>query len=419
MQILNIPQAFQRIIEPHRCKVFYGGRGSGKSESVARYLLLCGIEKPMNILCCREFQTSIKDSVHQLLADLIEQYEMDEIYTVQNAEIKGKNGTTFIFSGLRNKIMSIKSMHNIKKCWVEEAQTLSAHSLQILFPTIRAEDSELIFTMNPEIEEDPAYQMLIADPPKDSLVQKVNYNDNPYFPKVLRQEMEQMKEKNYEKYLHVWEGNCLAAVEGAIFSKDLQKAQEEGRIGKVPYDKSKPVDVYYDLGRNDKTAMWFVQNIGFEYHLIHYYEKSHEHFSHYIKYCQNLPYTYGTHYLPHDADNEQLSAEKTIRQQAQAVFGKVVIIPRIPQKALAIDAARSITDRCHWDTSCADGLTALRHYAYKVDPETGRVGREPEHDTPWSHGADAFLAIGQSTIAVQRPKIRQERNSFIRRSGVR
>jgi phage terminase large subunit len=219
--------------------------------------------------------------------------------------------------------------------------------------------------------------------------------------------MEYLKEKNYPEYLNVWEGHCKAAVEGAIFAKEIQKAQEEGRITKVPYEKTKPVDVHFDLGRNDKTAIWFVQQIAFEFRHLRYYENSREHFSHYIQHLKSLPYAYGTFYLPHDAENELLAAEKTIKQQMLDAFPgcKVIVVPRIPKKALAIDAARGIADRCYWDQElCADGINCLRRYAYIHDPETGRISREPDHDTPWSHGADAWMSIGQSTLPVVKPK---------------
>ena len=215
-----------------------------------------------------------------------------------------------------------------------------------------------------------------------------------------------MKERDYEKYLHIWEGKPMAAVLGAVFEKEMRKVQDEGRILHVPYDKTKPVDIFYDLGRGDKTAMWWFQQIGYEYRLLRYYENNREHFSHYIKYAKDLPYAYGKQYLPHDAENENIAADKTIKKLALDAFGNnsVVIVPRIAKKALAIDAARAVFDKCYFDKElCADGLTCLRKYAYKVNEETGVTSREPDHDTPYSHGADAFLAIGQSLLPLKKP----------------
>lgn len=404
---IQIPPAFEFLFQPARVKVAEGGRGSGKSENIGRYLLIKGMEQPENIVCGREFQASIKDSVHSMLAYFIYEYGLESEYQVLDTEIRGRNGTQFSFVGLRRNINNIKSMHNVKRFWGEEAQTFTRHSLDILFPTIRAENSELLFSMNADLEEDPAWQMLVVNPPPNSIVRHINYNQNPYFPEVLRTEMEHMKEKDYQRYLNVWEGQPKAAAEGAIFASEMTKAQVEGRITHVPYDRSKPVDITFDLGRSDKTAMWFPQQIGLELRFLHYYENNGEHFSHYIKYAKELPYTYGTIYLPHDADNELLSAERTIKQQVIAAFpgSRIVIVPRIPKKALAIDAARGIMDRSYFDKEgCADGLTCLRKYGYKVDAETGRISREPDHDTPWSHGADSYMNYGQSMLAVRKPK---------------
>ena len=357
----------------------------------------------MKIVCAREYQNSIKDSVYEMLADLINKYKLDKFYDVLKTEIRGKNGTGFSFVGLHHNIANIKSMYDVKKFWVEEAETVSDTSWNTIFPTIRAEDSEIIATFNPDIADSPTYQRLVVSPPPYAIVKKVSWRDNPYFPAVLELERKHLFETNRVAYENVWEGNPRAAVEGAIFAAEIQKAGEDGRIMEVKYDKTKPVDIFYDLGRNDKTAMWFVQQIGYEFRLIRYYENSGQHFSHFVKYAKELPYWYGRQYLPHDATHEQLSAEKTIEMQCVDAFGSAIIIQKIPKKALAIDAARGIFDRCVFDKElCADGINCLRRYAYKVDPVTKKVSREPEHDTPWSHGADAFMAIGQSMIPYKR-----------------
>ena len=163
--------------------------------------------------------------------------------------------------------------------------------------------------------------------------------------------------------------------------------------------------------------MWWVQQIGYEYRILRYYECSNEHFSHYVKIAKELPYAYGRQYMPHDAENQQISAEKTIKMQAIDAFGpnSYVKVDRIPKKALAIDAARGIFDRCVFDkVLCADGLTCLRKYAYRVDPETKTVSREPDHDTPWSHGADAFMAIGQSMLPLKKPFVERPKAALPR-----
>jgi len=408
---VQFPDKLQFLFEPKRYKVAYGGRGGAKSWGFARALLILGASKQLRILCAREIQKSIKDSVHQLLKDQIIALSLESFYSVTNTAIVGKNGTQFGFEGLKHNITNIKSWEGADICWVEEAHTVSKSSWDVLIPTIRKEGSEIWLTFNPELEEDETYQRFVVSPPPDSIITKINWSDNPWFPDTLKQEKDYLKEKDHAAYLNVWEGHCKAAVEGAIFASEMDKASErtpeypDSRITHVPYDKSKPVDIFYDLGRADKTAMWWVQQIGYEFRILRYYENNGQHFSHYIKIAKELPYAYGRQYLPHDAENEHVSAEKTIKMQVIDAFGpnSYVKIDRIPKKALAIDAARGIFDRCVFDkTLCADGITCLRKYAYKVD-ETGRVSREPDHDTPWSHGADAFMAIGQSMLPVKKP----------------
>ena len=180
---------------------------------------------------------------------------------------------------------------------------------------------------------------------------------------------------------------------------------EEGRICEVPYDETKPVNTYWDLGHSDQTAIWFVQFVGMEYRVLRYYSNSQQKMGHYLKYLQGLPYVYERHYLPHDAASEQLGQDLTIERQAQKALGKVVVVPRIKFKADAIDAARSIFSLCYFDKElCTDGLTSLRRYAYKVDLETGKTSRDPDHSI-WSHGADAFMTFAQAKKIPKMPKI--------------
>ncbi len=399
---IGIPKAFKRIKEPHRFKIFYGGRGAGKSETVARYLLLCGYERPMTILCAREFQTSIKDSVHQLLSDLIEHYKLDEFYTVRNTEIEGMNGTLFTFAGIRHNIGNIKSMHNVQKCWVEEAETVTENSWKVLTPTIRAKDSEIIATFNPDIPDSPTYQRFVVHPPPDALVMKVNYDQNPHFPDVLRKEMEHMKETDFEEYLHVWEGNCRAAVPGAIFAKQIQKAEEEGRITKVPYDPSVPVCTYWDLGKSALTAIWFCQYVGLQWRVLRHYSNHLQEIDHYIKYIQDLPYVYDTHYLPHDAEQKKLGMPHTITEQIAKALHKVNVVPRVQLKADSINSAQQIFSQCWFDAeNCDQGISDLRRYAYRISPETGKISNEPEEGTTYRDTADAFQCFA---MARKQPK---------------
>lgn len=400
---IQLPEKLGCLFTKSRYKVLYGGRGGGKSVGIARALLAKGAESTHKILCCREIQKSINDSVYALLVEQINEMGLSHFYEIQKTGIFGKNGTEFLFAGLRSNIANIKSIPNITIAWVEEAQTVSKASMSVLIPTVRAEDSEIWLSFNPDLEDDYIYQEFVVTPPSDSIVCKINWNDNPFFPKVLLQEKNDLKKRNESEYLNVWEGQCKQAVEGAIFANELRIASEEQRLTKVMPKEGIQVHTFWDLGQSDNTAIWFVQIVGMEFRILDYYQNNGHKMGHYIDVLANKNYRYGEHCLPHDATHEQLAANKTIKQQLQEALqsnsklGEAVrIVPRIPKKALAIDAARNIFAQCVFDKEkTADGLQCLRHYAYAKDLETGKTSKEPKHDN-YSHGADAFLTFAQN-----------------------
>jgi len=392
---IKIPPVYKALDEPHDYYVIKGGRGGSKSESIGRKLLLKGIEKPRKIVCGREFQSSIKESVYDMLGDFISTYKLDKFYNVLKTEITAKNGTSFSFVGLRHSINSIKSMYDVDIFWGEEAQTFSANTLNILLPTIRKDGSELYFTMNPVLEEDPAYQMLVVNPPPKTLVLTVNYDQNPYFPERLKRLMEQDKENDYEKYLNIWEGQCRQSVEGAIFSRQLEKAAADGRINdEVEYNDMVPVHTYWDLGKANKTAIWFAQYVGMQWRMLRCIVGFGKDLEDYIKEIQELPYNYGTHYLPHDAKHDRLGMQRSIEDQVRSALGNVEIVERVPHKINAIEAAKSIMPICSFHaTDCADGLYSMRRYAYKVH-ENGSVSQDPDHK--YSDVCDAFQCFAMA-----------------------
>lgn len=216
--MITFAPAFEELFRPHRYKVFYGGRGSGKSWSVARALLLLGYEKPMRILCAREIQRSISDSVHKLLCEQIDAIGLSGAYTITRDAIRCTSGTEFIFKGLRSNPQEIKSTEGIDICWVEEAAAVSADSWDILIPTVRKPNSEIWLTFNPLDESDPTFQRFVLNAPDDAYICKVNYDGNPAFPDVLKKEMEWLKARDYESYLHIWEGEVRKHSNAVIFA---------------------------------------------------------------------------------------------------------------------------------------------------------------------------------------------------------
>lgn len=222
---ITIPKAFQKLFSPSRYKASKGGRGSAKSHSFATALVIKGSQFPLRILCAREIQKSIKESVKKLIEDKIERYQLGKFFSSTETSIRGRNGTEFLFAGLKSNPESIKSMEDIDIVWIEEAHTVSQKSLDILIPTIRKEGSEIWFTWNPELPTDPVDAMFSGpNRPKNSIIMDVSWRDNPYFTNVLREEMEHDKQTNYPKYMHIWEGGYDLTTEKRVLRRIKENA---------------------------------------------------------------------------------------------------------------------------------------------------------------------------------------------------
>ena len=403
-QNAEFPVKLAFLFEPCRYKVAYGGRGGAKSWGIARALLILAAKNPLRILCAREYMTSMKDSVHKLLCDQIMALGLLDYYEITQNSLRAKNGSEFAFVGLKNNVANVKSYEGVDICWVEEAQTVSQRSWNTLIPTIRKEKSEIWISFNPELETDDTYQRFVVNPPENSKVVKINWSDNPWFPETLRLEKDSLKARDIEAYNTVWEGLCRQTVDGAIFAREMQMADLEGRITKVGYDPNKPVHAVFDLGWSDATAIWFVQFIGMETRLIRYVEDNQKTISEYLAKMQTFGYVYDTLWLPHDAENRTLAANgRSIEQIVRAAGYKTKIIPKTPIVD-SINAARTLFRNCWFDReNCYDGLQCLRHYRYEVDPDTKAFSKTPVHDQ-YSHGADAFRMLG---LMVNEPRQRK------------
>ncbi|MES1989229.1 MAG: PBSX family phage terminase large subunit [Pseudomonadota bacterium] len=388
-QTVEFPSKLTFLLnEKHRYKILYGGRGGSKSWGAVRALIILATQSKTRILCAREIQNSIRDSVHKLISDQIHEMGFAAHFEIQRDTIKGINGSEFLFKGLRMNVQEIKSTEGIDICWVEEAQTVSKASWDVLIPTIRKDGSEIWITFNPELDTDVTYQRFVMNPPSTAKVVKINWQDNPWFPKELIAEKDDLKERDFDSYLTVWEGNCRQVLDGAIYAKEIRLATEDNRIKSVPYDSTKGVWAVFDLGRADKTSIWFVQQIGFEYRLIDFYENRGFSFNHYIKIVKEKPYIIEQLVLPHDSTAALLASERTIQQQAEDNGFNTTVVARTSIES-GIEAARSIFNRCWFDENkCIDGINALRRYRYEID-ESGQWSKKPLHDE-YSHAADAF-----------------------------
>lgn len=221
MNVLDIPTArwFLPMVAPHRYKGAHGGRGSGKSHSFAELMIEENIAQKLDNVCLRETQRSLEFSVKKLLEAKIAAMNAGLYFDVQDRRIKTSHGGVIIFEGMQDHTAdSIKSLEGFDRAWFEEAQKASHRSLKLLRPTLRKETSELWFTWNPEFPTDPIEQLLRGpDRPIDSVVVEVNYRDNPWFPKVLRDEMELDRRRDPEKYAHVWLGEYQRNSEARVF----------------------------------------------------------------------------------------------------------------------------------------------------------------------------------------------------------
>jgi phage terminase large subunit len=394
-----------------RWMVIYGGRDGAKSWSIGRALLTLGRVQSLRILCARELMSSMDESVHQLLCDQIKALDLEWFYKVDKKGITGRNATLFSYVGLRHNVLKVKSFEGYDITWVEEAKDVLQSSWLTLENTIRKPGSLIIVSFNPELADDATYKKLVLNPPPDALVVKMTWRDNPWCSEVLRVGREELKKSDPDEYDVVWEGTCRSAVAGAIYEKELRAARLAGRIMRVPYIKGRAVDTFWDLGKRDLTTIWFVQKVGFAWHIIDYYQNCALDLDHYLLVLQNRQYAYGLHWMPKDATHKRLGAKRTIEQQARDVLGldKVRIVKAI-SIANGINVVRSIFPNCYFDEEkCADGLQALARYKYRVDPETKARSKDPDHT--WSDGPDAFRAFAVSVRegAEMPPPVTEER----------
>lgn len=422
------------LFESARWKIAYGGRGGGKSEGFSIALILLSRTKRLRILCARELQNSIDESVKQTIEANIISMGLEDEFEIQKTSITHRiTGSRFFFMGLRYNINKVKSLGRIDICWVEEADKTSKTTLDKLSPTIRGRSDfeedrggpfgvgpEIWVSYNPDLDTDEIYirsvskkdqympDYIVDDITNEkiryAIVEKINYWDNKWFPPDLRRELNVLKAADETKYLEVWEGNTKQVLDGAIYADELRDVLKENRRGKVAYDPSKPVYTFWDLGHSDKTAIWFIQRVGLEYNIINFYQNNLKKLGHYLEYMQSLGYVYGTVYMPHDADNETL-ASRSIAALTRKAGYTVKVVKRPSKKVVGINAVRTVMPLCNFDEiNTSEGWQCLSRYAYKVNEDTGTFSREPDHDTPWSHGADGFQTFALSLKSEQDAK---------------
>jgi phage terminase large subunit len=388
-----IPHKFAPFLKPKRFKIAKGGRDSAKSWTIAQLLLLEGASRPIRVGCFREVQKSLKDSVYTLLKDQIDRLELADFYTATREEIRGANGTLFVFSGLSLQTKdSLKSFEGLDYAWVEEAHSVSQGSWDVLTPTIRKPGSEIWVSFNPEMDTDPVYRMFCVNERDDAVVVSINWYDNPWKSDALDSEREAMKRDDPEKYAHIYEGQCRPAVEGAIYYKEVSKLRSSGRFHPVPYDPMLKVHVVCDLGFNDYMSLLLVQRLASEIRVIRYIEDRKRDIPSYSTELKDLKLNYGTVWLPHDAKATTLTAASnpigvTAQEQFRNLGWTTQIVPNINVEQ-GIRKAREVFPRVHIDSiEASELLNRLGRYRRHIKPDGQAT--IPVHDDE-SHGSDGF-----------------------------
>lgn len=379
-----------------RYKGAWGGRGSGKSHDRAAACVVA-LATGERVVGVREVQRSIRDSVRQLVEDKAGELGLDALFAPSTRDdLRTTTGGLMVFRGLQDHTAeSIKSLEGFKYCWAEEAQSLSARSLQLLTPTIRAEESELWFTWNPARGSDPVEKLLRGpDVPENAVVVQANWQDNPFFPDALRADMERDKRIDPDLYAHVWLGDYQRVGEGAYYANELGKARIDGRITRLPIDPAAPIHTGWDIGWDDVTAIWAAQVIGREVHVIDFMEDRNQQPSVYVRWIRDNGYDTGTAYLPHDAGSKEKGSGRSYEDFVrEAGLRRVRVLERASDVLADLQRVRSFLSRCYIDeVRCKDGLRALGAYRVDWDDKLRRPKQRPVHD--WaSDPADAFRSM--------------------------
>lgn len=422
----QFPSRLKPLFQAARYKVIHGGRGSGKSWGVARALLIMARQKKLRILCTREVQKSIKDSVHALLSDQIQALGFGAEFQILETEIRCTvTGSVFLFAGLsQHTVESVKSFEGCDYVWIEEAQSVSGRSWDVLIPTIRKPGSEIWITFNPQLESDETYQRFIASPPPDAVVIEMNYTENPWFPAVLEVErVHAEKTMKPEKYRHIWGGKCMPAVDGAIYFDEVAKAEEEGRITRVGFDKLLKVHAIWDLGWNDSMSIIMVQRSASELRVIDYIEDSHKKLSDYVEmlngtvtgadaelHAHRAKYNWGQDWLPHDGFSKDYKTGKSAEEMLKAM-GRTVARTTNMDVEGGIKAAREVFERIWFDAErCRRLIECLKRYRRNIGQKTGEGG-SPLHDE-FSHGADAFRYLALDADQLKNASTKPPKTDF-------
>lgn len=414
MTVLQIPTArvFQPLLQPSRYKAAWGGRGSGKSHFFAGLLIDDSLyHRGLLSLCVREIQKSLKHSAKRLIEAKLTEMRLSETdgFKIFNDVIQTPGDGIMVFQGMQDHTAdSIKSFEGFKRAWIEEAQNFSSRSLQLLRPTIRADDSEIWASWNPRLKTDPIDVLFRrGEPPTGAIVQRANWSDNPWFPKVLEQERIDCKKNDPDNYPHIWEGDYVAVTKGAYYARYITAARNEGRISRVERNPLHTVRLFIDIGgtgaKSDNFVIWAAQFIGLQIRVIDHYEVQGQPIEHHLAWLRERGYTSDKAkiYLPHDGKTNDRVYDVSYESEFKRAGYEVEVVPNQGKGAAAarIERTRNLWPSIWLDSKrCDAGIDALAWYHEKWD-EARDIGLGPDHD--WSsHSADAF---GLMCVAYEEP----------------
>lgn len=404
----------------------WGGRGSGKTRSFAKMIAVRGYIYGKagitgQLLCARQFMNSLDDSsLEECKRAIQEEPFLAAYYEIGDRYIKSRDGRIwFSFAGLDRNIASIKSKGRILICWVDEAEAVTDLAWTVLIPTLREEgqgwNAELWVTWNPGRKGSPTDKRFKSPTDNRYRIAKLNWRDNPKFPAVLERQRLRDQEERPDEYDHIWEG-AYGAIHGSILGKWVDKAERENRITQVRYDPGgAPIEISSDIGFHDTASWWFWQRKLKGFSLFGYVGASGMDAEEWIVRLDEKMREFGCHknlgkiWLPHDARVKTFqSRHSTVERFLKYYTPKKVGIVAQSHKSDQISAARSIIDRCEFDSlMCEEGLNGLRAWQFKWNEDTQSFSKDPLHD--WaSHPSDGFAYGCQVMQELPAPKVKPE-----------
>lgn len=372
-----------------RYYVLYGGRGSAKSWSMVRAIILMAIGAKHRILCVREIQGSIRESVHKLICDQIEEMGLNHFFRITNNSIESKNGSEFIFTGIKSDPAKVKSTEGVTICFIEEAHNISEKSWQILLPTIRTPGSKFFICFNTNFETDPTYKRFVIDPPSTAKVVKIDYPDNPWFPKELLIEAEEQLKNDPELYEHIWMGGIKTISDALIFNRKFKVDKVEPKADwSGPYFGS-------DFGfASDPTTLvkcWVNQNkLYIEREVVCYHVDTPMLPARFSEIKGSMNYVI----------RGDCSRPETISQLKMLGYRQMTSCKKWPGCVEDGIAFMRGFEEIIVDISCVETLKEFRYYSYKTDKLSGDI--QPEILDKYNHCMDAIRYALEPLITFKR-----------------